>query len=245
MAYAFVRTVDANSGTAQSGATATIALTSMASGNYVFLNIQVSSDTRTISSITDTASGTWTLIGTDNDGSNIKYFLYYCKSLAGAAPTVTVTWDSSAANNVYLWADEYTGLDNTAVVDQSGTDGNTSVASINPTTSATTHQPDILYCGAMSSNGSNARPLTTPASMTRRANLAIGANATQRCSYDQRLTATGTQSVTVAVTGGNSSIVSAIAAFAESGAGGGRLFRGAVDLDGLGGMGTKRFNPSL
>lgn len=221
MAYAYVRTVDANSGTAQSGSTATIALTAMSAGNFVYLNIQVSSDTRTVSSLVSSDGSTFTLVLSDVDNSNVKLLTYRCKSLVGSAPTVTVTWDSSAANNVFLWADEYTGLAAAGTPDQSGSDGNTSVASVNPTTAATTQQPDILYCGALSTNGSNARPITTPAGMTRRANLSIGANPTQRCSYDQRLTATGTQSITVAVTGGNSSIIAVCDAFPESAGGGG------------------------
>ena len=221
MAYAFVRTVDANSGTAQSGVTATIALTSMASGSLVWLSIKVSSDTRTIASVTDTASSTWTAVDNDNDLSNDALFLYVCKSLGGAAPTVTVTFDSSAANNVYLWADEYTGLDSTKAVDGHNTGATASGASVSPSPVTTALQPDIWYVTAESVNGTNARPISTPASFTRRANLAIGALATQRCSYDQRLTATGSNSVTVAVTGGNSAIVAVAAAFPESGGGGG------------------------
>lgn len=217
MAYGFVRTVDANGGAAQSGSTATIVLTAMSAGHFVYLSLQVSSDTRNVSSLVSSDGSVFTLVLSDVDNSNIKLLLYRCPSLVGAAPTVTVTWDSSAANNVFLWADEYTGLSGAS--DQIGSDGNTSVASVNPTTATTTQQPDILYVTALSSNGSNARPITTPAGMAQRANLAIGANPTQRCSYDQRLTATGTQSVTVAVTGGNSSIIAVAEAFPETAGG--------------------------
>lgn len=217
MAYAFVRTVDANGGTAQSGLTATIALTSMASGNFVWLSIKVSSDSRTIASVTDTASSTWTAVDSLGDGSNTKLLLYVCKSLAGAAPTVTVTFDSSAANTVNIWADEYTGLDSTKAVDGHNTGATASGTSVSPSPVTTALQPDIWYVTAESVNAS--RPITTPSGFTQRANLAT----TQRCSYDQRLTATGSNSVTVAVTGGNSAIVAVAAAFPESGGGGGTV----------------------
>lgn len=221
MAYGFVRTVDANSGTAQSGLTATIALTAMSAGDLVWLTIKVSSDTRTIASVTDGAGSTWTAVDSDTDLSNVALFLYVCKSLGGAAPTVTVTFDSSAANNVYLWADEYTGLDSTKSVDGNNTGSTASGASVSPSPVTTALQPDIWYVTAESVNGANVRPISTPAGFTQRANLAIGALTSQRCSYDQRLTATGSNSVTVAVTGGNSAIIAIAAAFPESSGGGG------------------------
>lgn len=57
-------------------------------------------------------------------------------------------------------------------------------------------------------------------------------------------TALLTPSATVSATQENGGIL-IVFKDASGGGGGGRLFRGAVDLDGLGGMGTKRFNPSL
>ena len=208
MAYNYVRSVDANGGTAQSGSTATIALTSMSASNAVFVAVRLSSDSRSITNFQDSASSTWVAGPVADDTADTKLLPYYCASLAGDAPTVTVTFDTSGANNVYLWADEYTGLSST--VDQAGQAGNTGVPSVNPTTDPTTLTPDILWCGAFSVNAS--RPISTPAGMTRRSNFAT----TQRCSYDQRLTTTGAQSVTVAVTGGNSNICASIAAVQES-----------------------------
>jgi len=222
MAYAYVSGVDANGGSPQSGLTATCALTGMQAGNFVWLAIQVSSDGRSVSTLVDSASSVWVPMGSADDTANTKLIVYYCKSLNGAAPTVTVTWDSSAANNVYLWADEYTGLDTSKTVDQDDEVGNTGVSSINPTTPATTFQPEILYGAACSVNGFS-RPLSTPSGMTRRGNYATGGFATMRCSYDQRLTSTGTQSVTYAVTGGNSNICGVIVTFPESAGGGGGI----------------------
>lgn len=225
MAYGFVQTIDGNGGVAQSGVTATCALTGAASGNYVWLTIKVSSDSRSVVSVVDTALSTWSLVDDETDLSNVHVLLYRCKSLAGAAPTVTVTFDSSAANNVYLWADEYTGLDSTAATDGNNTNETASGSTITVSGVTNSLQPDIFYVTAHSVNGTNARPITTPASFTRRANLSIGANPTQRCSYDLRLTSTGSQSVIVAVTGGNSSIIGIAAAFPETSGGGGGTFK--------------------
>jgi hypothetical protein len=207
VAFVWQRSYD--SGAAQSGSTATCALTGAVSGEEGLLSVLVSSNNRTISSFVDSASSTWTLVDQDNDGSNYKVLTYCCSNIKGAAPTVTVTFDTSAATGVYLWGDGYTNIGAVDVHDAEHNQNGSSVTV--PALAAdltTTVAPALLYCAAVSNGvGGVARPITTPSGMTLRCDLAIGVNAHQRTSYELRLTTTGAQSMLLAVTGGNSSII--------------------------------------
>lgn len=209
---------------AQSGLTATVSVVSATAGNHLRLNTRVSSDTRSIVSVSGGAGNTWTSSGerpTDALSNNSQE-LWYCENCAAGTYTVTITWDSSAASNVECFIDEFSGTATSSSLDVHTSNGaaiGASPLSVGPS-SATTNANDNVYTTAMSINGANARPLTTPASYTTDHAGAVNAKATQFVSAHLNVTSTGTQTVSWAWTGGNSAVTGILAAFKDAAGGG-------------------------
>ncbi len=209
---------------AQSGLTATVSVVSATAGNHLRLNTRVSSDTRSIVSVSGGAGNTWTSSGerpTDALSNNSQE-LWYCENCAAGSYTVTITWDSSAASNVECFIDEFSGTATSSSLDVHTSNGaaiGASPLSVGPS-SATTNANDNVYTTAMSINGANARPLTTPASYTTDHAGAVNAKATQFVSAHLNVTSTGTQTVSWAWTGGNSAVTGILAAFKDAAGGG-------------------------
>lgn len=224
MAQAYVQTHTGAAG--QSGATATVSVVSATAGNHLRLNTRVSSDTRSIASVSGGAGNTWVSSGErPTDGlSNNSQELWYCENCAAGSYTVTITWDSSSATNVEAFIDEFSGTATSSSLDvhtSAGAAIGASPLAVGPS-SATTNANDDIYTVAMSINGTNARPLTTPPTgFTADHSGAVNSQATQFCSAHKAVSATGTQSTSWPWTGGNSAVTGILVAFKDAAGGGG------------------------
>lgn len=204
------------------GATTTVSMTSITAGCAGVLFITMKSESRSVSSVVDSAGDTWTsLVGDQsNAGNGERFATWGAGNLAAGAHTLTITFDAGSQSGSMAAALEYCGVttspfDVAASVQQSsGATGWT----VGPTAS-TAQADEYVVSGASSTTAS--RPFTTPSGFTRRVNLLT----TQFVVADKTVAATGTQSAQWDVTGGNSlgeaSIVTLKAAAAVSTCNGG------------------------
>lgn len=205
---------------AQSGLTATISVVSATAGNHFRLNARVSSNGRSVVSVSD-GSNTWhdTTEAPTDAGSNNKQVMWYAENVASGSYTVTLTWDSASATNVECWIDEFSGTATSGSLDQHVSNGASVGASplSTGTTSATTSANENVYTAAHSVNGANARPLTNPPSgYTADESNTVNSNASQFCSAHKNVTSTGTQTASWAWTGGNSAMMAILATFVDA-----------------------------
>lgn len=223
MAQSYVQTH--TGAAAQSGLTATVSVVSATGTNHLRLNVRVSSNGRSIVSVAGGSGNVWQDTGEipTDAGSNNKQLMWYCENCAAGTYTVTITFDSAAATNVEAFIDEFSGTATSGSLDvhaSAGAGTGASPLSVGPS-GATTNANDNIYTVAMSINGSNARPLTTPASYTQDHAGAVNTLASQFVSAHLNVTATGTQTVSWAWTGGNTAATGIIAAFKDAPAGSG------------------------
>jgi len=213
---------------AQSGLTATVALTGITAGNHLRVSARVSSNGRSVSGVADNASGgsnTWldtTEVPTDG-GTNNKCVMWYAENVKSGNYTVTITWDSASATNVEVICEEWSGTATSSSLDVHASGGASVGASplATITTGATTNANDNVYTVGMSVNASNARPLTTPAGYTQETSTTVNSQANQFMTAYKNVSATGTQSVSWAWTGGNSTAIGILVTFKDAAGGGG------------------------
>lgn len=251
MAQAFVQGFQGSHG--QSGLNPTCAVTGVTAGHHLRLNVRFTSNARSVVSITDNASGgpnTWQSVGESptDGGTNNGQAMWYAENCLGGAYTVTLTMDSSSASQVEVTIDEFSGTATSSSLDQHTSGGQAAAASplATLTTAATTAANESVYtCACTPTASGTLRPLTTPAGYSTDTSGQERTNVNQFVTADKNVTSTGAQSASWAWTGGNAAATAILATFKDAAGGGGSLFRGSVDLDGLGRVGAKRFNPSL
>lgn len=204
---------------------------------------------------------------TDNAGTPNTYYahpapLYDATDASGAtvlwAPVLNVTslttlslsWTGGASINFIGWVIEQ--FRHTAGALMAGNPVSGTPASQDqavPTTgtdavSSTATTPGVNGCLV---HGRVAMPAGVPATTSHGTGYTLGtddtANTQQETEWQEQATAAAI-AATFTLGGTSEHTQTFVAAFAPPTGGGGRLFRGA-DLDGLGGIGTKRFNPSL
>ncbi|HKR57174.1 MAG TPA: hypothetical protein VJS20_12810, partial [Gemmatimonadales bacterium] len=201
MAQAYVKTHTGATG--QSGVTATVSVVSATAGNHLRLNIKISSDSRTISTVADNSGGgtTWLDTGESADDlTNNKQRMWYLENIPSGSYTITITFDSSAATQVEAWADEYSGTATSSSLDVHTSHGaavGASPLSVGPTGTTTQANAMAYTCGCSMSASGTLRPLTVPPSgyTTAHSGQPVNTNANQMASAHLVLSATGTQSV--------------------------------------------------
>lgn len=209
---------------AQAGLTATVSIVSATAGNHLRLNSRASSNAQAITSVSDGVN-TWTSVGeapTDGGSDNIQE-MWYAENCAAGTYTLTVTYTSGSATNIEVFVDEFSGAALTGSLDQHSS-GDVALGSSpvsTGTTGATTSPNENVYTVAMTINGANARPLTTPPTgFTADHSGAVNTNATQFCSAHLNVTSTGTQAASWPWTGGGANATAIIATFVDAAGGG-------------------------
>lgn len=182
------------------GATTTVSMTGITAGCAGVLFITMKSENRTVSSVTDSAGTTWTSIVVDQSNGiyGERLATWGAGNLAAGDHTLTITFDTGGQSGSMAAALEYCGVttspfDVGASTQASGVTGWT----VGPT--GTTAQADEYVVSAASSVPGS-RPFTTPSGYTSQLALL----STQFVVVDKTVAATGTQSATWDVTGGNS-----------------------------------------
>ena len=211
---------------AQSGLTATVSVVSATAGNHLRLNSRASSNAQVITAVSGGTGNTWQSVTekpTDGGSDNIQE-MWYCENCASGTYTVTVTYTSGSATNIEVFIDEFSGTATSSSLDQH-TSGDVALGSSpvsTGTSGATTSANENIYTVAMTINGSNARPLTTPPTgYTADFSGPVNTNATQFCSAHKNVTSTGTQTASWPWTGGGANATAILATFKDSGGGGG------------------------
>lgn len=208
MAYAYVQSGNPGSG---SLTTYTLAQPACAAGAALILGVAFASNNRSIVSVSDNIDGAWTVPvqgGVASSGMGAAYKL----NCSASARTITVVFDSSTVSGVFLDCDEYSGILTASALDQASALAITASAASVSTASVTTTQANELLWTFGRSEGAG-RPLTTPAGFTARSSL----DTTRFVTADNRQTVAGGESVTWAVTGGNSAIGGLLLTFKEAG----------------------------
>ena len=235
MAFGFTQVASPGSG---AGTTYTLAVPASAAGALLVLGISYASNNRSISSVSDNVDGAWTL-GVKGAVSGTGIGAYYKANATASARTITVVFDASTVTGVFLACTEYSGLLTTAAFDVNSPIAAIASGTSVTTASITTTQDTELLWSFGRSEGIN-RPLTTPTGYTSR----VALDTTRFVLADNRQTVAGGETVTWAVTGGNSAIGAMLLTFKETVTATGRLFL-PFGLDGLGGGGSLKFNPTL
>lgn len=214
MPYAYVGSTNPGSG---SGDTYTIVRTFTA-GNFGALAVKMESENRSVASVRDDHGQTWSLLaGVSANGFRLE--AWRCPNQVGGATTVTVVFDTATVSNVLLDLDEYAGVALVSPVDGTPEAGSTFGATLTPTAVTTSNATDLVWSFGYSFNTS--RALGTPAGYATRVSINTNTFATA----DERQTSAGSASVTWTVSGGNAEMAAIIAAFKESGGGGGTAGR--------------------
>lgn len=208
-AYAFLQS--ATSGPS-SGLTATVTINGVAQGSLLVLAIRLSSENRTTDSVSD-GTNSWSSATTRTAGSGASLQIWKASNVSSGNFTITATFDTSAANTVFLAVLEYSGIATTSPQDVNDSDVNAGTTSSVTTGPITTTQDTELIFTAGFSEGAD-RPLTTPSGFTQRVELTGATNEVEI--VDKRQTTSGSQSVTWEVTGGNGYVHAHIVAFKES-----------------------------
>jgi hypothetical protein len=127
----------------------------------------------TISSLTDTASNTFTLIDTQHDSNNsYKSFMFYAKNAAANAAdiiTASFLWEGSPCNpsRIVVQVLQYSGCDTTAPLD-ANVSSSTTYANSTTSDAFTTIATDevIVMMGSIASTGGGDPPFTPGSGFT-------------------------------------------------------------------------------
>ena len=226
MAYAFVQAVE-NSFLGSATSLSSTALHTTA-GNLlvVFVTWDPSTNPSATASLSDPAANSYTpitpVIVDATNGVNIQAF--YCKN-ANAISGNQVTFTLSATNSVLgIAVLEYSGNDTTAPLDGShsnlqATPG-TGTGGITTGNATNTKQPALVLSIAMADGATSYTPAAEAASTSRITGWDFGLGTALMRIQDKRTTATGGIGATFTAAA-NSSVVSAVFVFDETGAAGG------------------------
>jgi hypothetical protein len=142
MAVAFVQQAVATVATA----TTTVATITTTAGNCLIATISnASGATNPITSVTDTASNTWTLgVAGYQSGSNTRCEIWYCLS---AASVTSVTVTRGTASNGSVNVSEWRGIVDIAAIDTTGTQGNATGTAAPGGSVTTTNPSDLIITG--------------------------------------------------------------------------------------------------
>lgn len=202
----------------QNGLTAVVTLPGVASGSLLVCGCEVSSEGRTIVSVTDDRGNDW-FVGANsssvpNGPGPSATSVYYAPDAAAGDTEITFEFDDVAAEDVSLVAAEYEGVDTVAPFDVDKSENGGSVTSVTATTAATANANELVV--AFSLSRYTGRPLTDPTGLTFTERVAAGLG--RPSLYDARSTVAGAQAITQACSGGESDLSLIVVAFKEAAA---------------------------
>jgi hypothetical protein len=159
---------------------------SSVSGNLIVVSFTLDRTDRTVTSITDNKSNSYTLALGPTDITNWRAYTYYASNITGGGSAITITITLSGATNAYfeIFASEFSGLATASPLDQTSSATGTSTA-INSGAKTTTQAAELIYGYAEN----NDNPHVTPP-LVQRENLNNNFG-----TADRTVTATGTYSV--------------------------------------------------
>jgi hypothetical protein len=149
MAIAFVNSAEGHDYTGAAGGSIAAAALNVTTGNLLVASIRGNDSSATgVSSLTDTASNTWTRATSilSNDGI-VGHELWYCKNATGNASNVVTANFSGVPTYRGIVVAQYSGVDTSAPLDATAT-GKTSGASTVSSGSLSTVQADEVLIAA-------------------------------------------------------------------------------------------------
>lgn len=205
----------ANNSGPVAGITTSVALIGVTAGSTIVIAVSMKSENRVIDTLVSSLSGTITQQAREANADNGEALEVWILPNASAGDhTFTITFDTSAQTASWAMALEYGSVDAASFdVDDSSQASNATSVAVGPT--ATTAQADETVI-AIGRSTSASRPFTDPAGFTNRVSL----DTTRFVAWDKTVSATGTQSVTLDVTGGNSNFEAWVGTLKNSGGGG-------------------------
>jgi hypothetical protein len=164
-------------------------------GNLLILVAGLDGAARSVSSVTDTAGNTWTLVesvASPNAPTSSYVSLWYTVVSAGGGTRPTITANLSAGNNHGLILREYSGLTATPVDVTENAAANSTVSSFTSDTTSTPSQADSLVVGAaMVRSTSSSYTASSGGSFTNTAE--VGLNYVKVLAQDKIITAASGQ----------------------------------------------------
>lgn len=213
----------ANNAGPVSGITTSVALTGVTAGSTIIIAVTMQSENRVINTLVSSLGGTITQQARESNADNGEALEVWTLLNASAGDHIfTVTFDTSGQSASWAMALEYGSVDASSFdVDDSSQASSTTSVAVGPT--ATTSQADETVI-AIGRSTSASRPFTDPSGFTNRVSL----DTTRFVAWDKTVSSTGAQSVTLDVTGGNSSFEAWMGTLKNSGGGGSApMFRGS------------------
>lgn len=137
------------------GATATTAaVTTQASGS-VFVVCYTFDSAATFTSITDSKSNSWSIIGSEINASNHKSRMYYVENATGGSSHTFTGTNGSASLDCSIWVIEITGALTSGSLDQSGSRSDTTSPFTLAAGLLTTQNDEALVTFVCGNSGSN------------------------------------------------------------------------------------------
>jgi hypothetical protein len=162
---------------------------SSVSGNLIVVSFTLDRTDRTVTSITDDKSNSYTLaIGpTDWDSGAERSYTYYASNITGGGSAITITITLSGATNTYfeIYATEFSGVATASPLDQTSSATGTGTV-INSGSKTTTQAAELIYGYSEVANN----PATPDSPLVQRSNF------NNNFTADRTVTATGSYSVT-------------------------------------------------